>query len=161
MLIEMDFNSDEALYIQLRNQIILGIAKETLKDGDSLPSVRQMANELGVNMHTVNKAYALLRQDGYVKLDRRNGAVVSVSLENRAHHVENLHSDMEMIVAQAICKEVSLDEMQTLVRDMYAAFLAETAEEAAVAEELSELQQAIRRAEQQEQKTESEKEELK
>lgn len=157
MLIEMDFNSDEALYIQLRNQIILGIAKETLKDGESLPSVRQMANELGVNMHTVNKAYALLRQDGYVKLDRRNGAVVSVSLENRAHHVENLHSDMEMIVAQAICKEVSLDEMQTLVRDMYAAFLAETA----VAEELSELQQAIRRAEQQEQKAESEKEELK
>ena len=68
---------------------------------------------------------------------------------------------MEMIVAQAICKEVSLDEMQTLVRDMYAAFLAETAEEAAVAEELSELQQAIRRAEQQEQKAESEKEELK
>ena len=84
-----------------------------------------------------------------------------MSLENRAHHVENLHSDMEMIVAQAICKEVSLDEMQALVRDMYAAFLSETAEEVAVAEELSELQQAIRQVEQQRQKAESEREEQK
>lgn len=125
MLIEIDFNSDEALYIQLRNQIIMGIAKDMLKDGESLPSVRRMANELGVNMHTVNKAYALLRQDGYVKLDRRNGAVVSVSLENRSYHVETIHSDMQMIVAQAICKDISLTEMQELVRDMYTAFSSE------------------------------------
>lgn len=129
MVIEIDFNSDEALYIQLRNQIIMGIAKDILKDGESLPSVRRMANELGVNMHTVNKAYALLRQDGYVKLDRRNGAVVSVSLENRNYHVETIHSDMQMIVAQAICKNISLMEMQELVRDMYVAFSSEKAED--------------------------------
>ncbi|MBQ8148395.1 MAG: GntR family transcriptional regulator [Lachnospiraceae bacterium] len=124
MLIEIDFNSSEALYMQLRNQIILGIARDMLRDGDSLPSVRQLASELGVNMHTVNKAYALLRQDGYVKLDRRNGAVISVSLENRSYQVESIHSDMEMIVAQAICKDISLNEMQKLVQDMYDAFSA-------------------------------------
>lgn len=136
MVIEIDFNSDEALYIQLRNQIIMGIAKDMLKDGESLPSVRRLANELGVNMHTVNKAYALLRQDGYVKLDRRNGAVVSVSLENRNYHVETIHSDMQMIVAQAICKNISLIEMQELVRDMYVAFSSEkTEEESSTAEE--------------------------
>ena len=122
MLIEIDFNSDEALYIQLRNQVIMGIARDMLKDGESLPSVRQMASELGVNMHTVNKAYATLRQDGYVKLDRRNGAVVSVSLDNRSYQVESMSSDMQMIVAQAICKGISLDEMHELVREMYAAF---------------------------------------
>lgn len=136
MVIEIDFNSDEALYIQLRNQIIMGIAKDILKDGESLPSVRRLANELGVNMHTVNKAYALLRQDGYVKLDRRNGAVVSVSLENRNYHVETIHSDMQMIVAQAICKNISLIEMQELVRDMYVAFSSEkTEDESSTAEE--------------------------
>lgn len=129
MVIEIDFNSDEALYIQLRNQIIMGIAKDVLKEGESLPSVRRLANELGVNMHTVNKAYALLRQDGYVKLDRRNGAVVSVSLENRNYHVETIHSDMQMIVAQAICKNISLPEMQELVRDMYVAFSSGQAED--------------------------------
>lgn len=129
MFIEMDFNSDEALYMQLRNQIIMGIARDMLKDGESLPSVRQMASHLGVNMHTVNKAYALLRQDGYVKLDRRNGAVVSVNLENKSHHVESIHSDMEMIVAQAICKNITMEEMQDLVQEMYEAFLAEQKEE--------------------------------
>ena len=44
MLIEVDFNSDEALYIQLQNQIILGIAMDLIKEGDALPSVRQMAD---------------------------------------------------------------------------------------------------------------------
>ena len=114
----------------------MGIAKDMLKDGESLPSVRRLANELGVNMHTVNKAYALLRQDGYVKLDRRNGAVVSVSLENRNYHVETIHSDMQMIVAQAICKNISMIEMQELVRDMYVAFSSQkTEDESSTAEE--------------------------
>ena len=129
MLIEMDFNSNEALYIQLRNQVIIGIAKDMLKEGESLPSVRQMANELGVNMHTVNKAYASLRQDGYVKLDRRNGAVISVSLENRSGQVENIYSAMQMIVAQAICKNISLTELQEVVREMYLAFSPEMKED--------------------------------
>ena len=40
MLIEIDFNSEEAIYIQLRNQIIMGIATSKVHEGDSLPSVR-------------------------------------------------------------------------------------------------------------------------
>ena len=55
MTIEIDFNSDEALYIQLRNQIIYGIATQQYHEGDALPSVRQLADEIGINMHTVNK----------------------------------------------------------------------------------------------------------
>lgn len=122
MIIEIDFNSEEAIYMQLRNQVILAIAYERLHDGESLPSVRQLAEELGVNMHTVNKAYALLRQDGYLKLDRRNGAVISVNLHDKLEHVENINSAMQMIVAQAICKDVSLLEMQAIVREMYEQF---------------------------------------
>ena len=56
MILEIDFNSDEALYIQLRNQIIVGIATDRLREGDSLPSVRQLADNIGINMHTVNQA---------------------------------------------------------------------------------------------------------
>ena len=56
MLIEIDFNSEEAIYVQLRNQIIVAIATSQLKNGESLPSVRNMADDIGVNMHTVNKA---------------------------------------------------------------------------------------------------------
>ena len=63
MVIEIDFQSGEALYTQLMNQIILGIATSRLQEGDPLPSVRQLADTIGINMHTVNKAYSLLRQE--------------------------------------------------------------------------------------------------
>ena len=71
MVLTIDFESDEAIYIQLRNQIIIGIAAERFREGDSLPSVRQLADNIGINMHTVNKAYAVLKQEGFIKLDRR------------------------------------------------------------------------------------------
>lgn len=119
MLIKIDFDSSEAFYIQLYNQVIKEIALHHLQDGDSLPSVRMMAEELGVNMHTVNKAYALLREDGYVNLDRRNGAVIAVRIEDHSTHIQNMHENMEMIIAQAVCKNIALDEMQELVRRMY------------------------------------------
>ena len=70
MMIEIDFSSDEAIYIQLTNQIIMGIATDMIREGDTLPSVRRMADHIGINMHTVNKAYSVLRQEGFVKLDR-------------------------------------------------------------------------------------------
>ena len=78
MLIEVDFNSDEAIYVQLCNQIILGIATSVIREGDSLPSVRQLADMIGVNMHTVNKAYSVLKREGYISLDKRRGAVISL-----------------------------------------------------------------------------------
>ena len=80
MIIEIDFNSNEALYMQLRNQIIMGIATSQFHEGDSLPSVRQLADTIGINMHTVNKAYTVLKQEGYVKVDRRKGAVIALDL---------------------------------------------------------------------------------
>lgn len=122
MIIKIDFNSSEAIYMQLRNQIIIGIAQERIKDGDSLPSVRQLAEELGVNMHTVNKAYAILKNDGYLRLDRRRGAVVSVSTESRTEHIENMNMGMRMMVAEAICKDISLAEMHQFITDMYKEF---------------------------------------
>ena len=81
MFIEIDFNSDEAIYMQLRNQIIMGIATSRFQEGDMLPSVRQLADTIGINMHTVNKAYTVLKQEGYVKVDRRKGAMIAVDID--------------------------------------------------------------------------------
>ena len=122
MFIELDFNSNEAIYMQLRNQIILGIAQDKIKNGESLPSVRQLAEDIGVNMHTVNKAYALLRNDGYLKLDRRKEAVVCVTVESRKEQLEKVNLDMQMLVAEAICKDISLAEMHQIITDMYKEF---------------------------------------
>ena len=81
MLIEIDFNSEEALYVQLQNQIIMGIAMDLIKEGDALPSVRQLADTVGINMHTVNKAYTVLKQEGFIRLDRRKGAVIALDVD--------------------------------------------------------------------------------
>jgi DNA-binding transcriptional regulator YhcF (GntR family) len=120
MVIHIDFNSDEAIYIQLRNQIVLGIAKEEIVDGESLPSVRSLADELGVNMHTVNKAYAMLRQEGYLTMDRRRGAVVSIEVRNRP--TDDLETTMRMLVAEAICREMSREELSKIIDAMYRQF---------------------------------------
>ena len=119
MILEIDFNSDEAIYIKLRNKIVMGIACAEFTDGQSLPSVRQLAQILGVNMHTVNKAYAILREEGYLKLDRRKGAVISVETEEKQKELEYLSENLQMLVAQAICKGVSKDEMHQLIDYMY------------------------------------------
>ena len=119
MILEIDFNSDEAIYVQLRNQIIMGIACEEFTDGESLPFVRQLAKVLGVNMHTVNKAYAILREEGYLKLDRRKGAVISVETLEKQQELASIQDNLRMLVAEAVCKGVTEDEMNQLVHDMY------------------------------------------
>lgn len=119
MILEIDFNSDEAIYVQLRNQIVMGIACAEFTDGQSLPSVRQLAQILGVNMHTVNKAYAILREEGYLKLDRRKGAVVSVDANEKAKQLEELEESLQILVAQAICKGVTREELYQLIGHVY------------------------------------------
>ena len=89
MVIEIDFNSDEAIYVQLCNQIIMGIATSQLQEGENLPSVRQLADTIGINMHTVNKAYTVLRQEGFVNIDRRRGAVIAVDV-NKARALQEM-----------------------------------------------------------------------
>ena len=123
MIIQLDFDSPEAIYIQLRNQIVMLIVQSQLRDGDSLPSVRNMAVRLGVNMHTVNKAYAMLRQEGFLTLDRRNGAVISVRAEDKQREIGKINKNMQLLVAQAICKDVQKEEMLRLIEEMYDAFL--------------------------------------
>lgn len=118
MYISIDFNSDEALYLQLRNQIILAIVKAELQEGENLPSVREMAETVGINMHTVNKAYAILRQEGYLRLDRRHGAVVAVDMDQVKATLE-LADTLDLILAQAICKNVSRADVHELVDQIY------------------------------------------
>lgn len=121
MILEIDFNSEEALYIQLRNQIIIGIATERIREGDSLPSVRQLAEHIGINMHTVNKAYSVLKQEGFVKLDRRRGAVIALDAD-KLRTMQEMERDMSVILARGICKNVSREEVHALVDSIYDAF---------------------------------------
>jgi GntR family transcriptional regulator len=118
MIIEIDFNSDEAIYVQLCNQIILGIATSVYQEGDTLPSVRQMADTIGINMHTVNKAYAVLRQEGFIQLDRRRGAVIAVDMD-KLRAMEDMKMQMRLLLAQGRCKGITKDEVHTLIDDLF------------------------------------------
>ena len=118
MILEVDFNSEEALYIQLRNQIIVGIATNRLKEGESLPSVRQLAESIGINMHTVNKEYTVLKQEGFVKVDRRRGAVIAIDAD-RISDLEQMRESLRVILARASCRNISREEVHALIDEIY------------------------------------------
>ena len=118
MLIEIDFNSEEALYVQLQNQIIMGIAMDLIKEGDALPSVRQLADTVGINMHTVNKAYTVLKQEGFIRLDRRKGAVIALDVD-KAEALLKMRENLSILLAKGCCKKVARGEVHALVDDIF------------------------------------------
>lgn len=118
MIIQIDFNSDEAIYVQLCNQIILGIATSQFREGEQLPSVRQLADTIGINMHTVNKAYSILQQEGFVKIDRRRGAIIAIDI-NKLEALEEAHDMLGVVMARAMCRGVSREEIHSLVDEIY------------------------------------------
>lgn len=117
-MIKIDFQSDEALYIQLRNQIILGIATSTLREGDVLPSVRQLAEDIGINMHTVNKAYSVLRQEGFVTIDRRRGAIVSLDVD-KLQALDEMQKSLKVLLAKGRCKNITRQEIHDMVDEIF------------------------------------------
>ena len=121
MVLKIDFNSDEAIYIQLRNQIIIGIATEEIRNGDSLPSVRELANHIGINMHTVNKAYSVLKQEGFVKVDRRKGAVICIDID-KYEALQELKQEMRVLLAKAHCKNISRGEIHRIIDEIFDAY---------------------------------------
>ena len=117
MILKIDFESEEALYVQLCNQIIMGIATAEIREGDSLPSVRQMADTIGINMHTVNKAYTILKQDGFIQLGRR-GAVIAVDAD-KARDLVKMRERLRIILAKGCCKNISRQEVHALIDDIF------------------------------------------
>ena len=117
-LIHTDFNSDEAIYMQLRNQIILGIATSKIREGETLPSVRQLADIIGINMHTVNKAYAVLKQDGFVSIDRRKGAVICIDAD-KILALRELKDELRVALAKGWCKNISKEEIHALIDEIF------------------------------------------
>ena len=118
MYLEIDFNSDEAFYVLLYHQIIIGIATSRLQEGDTLPSVRQLADEVGINMHTVNKAYSLLKQEGYIRLDRRYGAVIAVDAD-KLKAMEDMKQGLLVLLAKGSCKNITREEVHQLIDEIY------------------------------------------
>ena len=120
MLLSLDFSSQTPIYQQIRNQIVLAVADGRLEPGQRIPSVRALADESGINMMTVNKAYQLLRQEGYLQIDRRSGARITVPASSQSSYqddteaaasatttITQLRPQLELLISEARLHGVS------------------------------------------------------
>ena len=118
MLLKFDFGSNVPIYMQLRNQVVIAIADGTLASGEQLPTIRALADESGINMMTVSKAYQLLKQEGYISTDRRSGAVVMPRTGEHKPSEETLNT-LRLCVSELRISGFSCDELLKLCQEMY------------------------------------------
>ena len=111
MLLKLDFSIDTPIYLQIRNQIVLGIANGSLKAGEKLPPIRTLASETGINTMTVNKAYQLLKQEGFIITDRRLGAIVNSERSPNATISLIEHKELRLLISEFYVNEISKEEL--------------------------------------------------
>ena len=115
MLVTVNLESEIPIYVQLKHQIVEGIASARLKPGESLPSVRQFAADLGINMHTVNKTYLLLKKEGYIVIHKRSGVLIAPQeLMKDKNHEARFETLLRPLIAEAVCKGVSREVVLSL-----------------------------------------------
>lgn len=117
MIVQVDFTSDKPLYTQLYDQFVMGMASDQLLPGEELPSVRRLAADIGINIHTVNKAYALLRDQGYIQMDRRSGARIRDSLPvitDPAAFAQRLSDQLRPLAAEAVCHGYDIEQFSQI-----------------------------------------------
>ena len=132
MLLSLDFSSQTPIYQQIRNQIVLAVADGRLEPGQRIPSVRALADESGINMMTVNKAYQLLRQEGYLQIDRRSGARITVPVSSQSSSQDiteaaasataamaQLRPQLELLISEARLHGVSEEMFLSTCRDFF------------------------------------------
>lgn len=119
MVIAINEYSDIPIYIQIRNQIVLGISDGRLSPGEQLPTVRGLAEEMGVNSMTVNKAYQMLKQEGYIYTDRRNGARVRERLEFSGELPTESKETLQRVISEAKVRGITKAEFFKICEEFF------------------------------------------
>lgn len=118
MLLNLDFSSSIPIYMQIRNYVVMAIANGEIANGEKLPPIRALADEIGVNMMTVSKAYQLLKREGYISTDRRNGATISYRTDKVAYSQESL-DELKLKIAELKLAGMSEVELINLCKKFY------------------------------------------
>lgn len=119
MILKLNFESEIPIYIQLRNQIVMAIAHGYLAQGEKLPTIRNLAEDLGINNMTVNKAYAMLKQEGFISIDRRHGAKVNPILTPDFEFKEKLEDDLTLVISEAEIRGMKKDEFMKICENIF------------------------------------------
>lgn len=122
MFIQIEPQSDVPIYEQVTRQIIEGIARGEIKPGDTLPSVRSLAADLGVNMHTVNKSYHELEAKGIIVIRPKSGAIIS-STEERAltpEQLQQIEKNLKPVVAEGMVLGATAEQIEHMMKKVFA-----------------------------------------
>ncbi|KAA1036602.1 GntR family transcriptional regulator [Macrococcus equipercicus] len=119
MYIELDDQSSTPIYLQLANQIIRGIANKELVPYEALPSGRMLAGDLGINMHTVNKAYHYLEDKRFIQVQPKSGAMIHPEAVRAASasEVQLLKERLQPIIDEARCLRLSKEAIYQLIKE--------------------------------------------
>ena len=117
MILNFDFHSDVPIFMQIRNQIVIGIAEGKLKPGEQLPTIRALADESGINMMTVSKAYQILKQEGDITADRRSGARVALKDDKAVN--EKTMQQLRLAISELRLSGMKEEEILSLVSGIY------------------------------------------
>ena len=112
MIITIHMTSEVPIYVQLRNQIVLGIGRGELKEGEALPTIRQLAEDAGINLMTVNN-------EGFIEIDRRHGAKVAPQEVKQGEFREKLASELELLTAESKIKGIGKEEFLRLCAEFF------------------------------------------
>ncbi|SCY00141.1 GntR family transcriptional regulator [Alkaliphilus peptidifermentans] len=121
MFLQIQFESEIPIYQQIKNQVIRGIAIGELQLGEDLPSVRQLASDIGINFHTVNKVYNQLKQEGWVVIHRKSGVMINPDLNvgKTQEYIESLDDLLKITTAEAFLRGLSKEEFIALIDKNY------------------------------------------
>lgn len=118
MFLQLDFSNDVPIYLQIRNQVVGGIASGELSEGESLPTIRGLADQAGINMMTVSKAYQLLKSEGYIETDRRHGAIVK-GMAGKHGLSKSSQMQLEVIASEAKLAGFSEEDFLEMCRKVF------------------------------------------
>src|SRR5699024_6425052 len=109
MFIQLDFESDLPIYEQLKNEIIIGIAKKQLLPGERLPSVRSLASGMCSNLHAFDKAYQEVKHDCDLLIHRQRGVGIRPDGQRKAHETykKTLHKTFRPMAADVLCRDIN------------------------------------------------------
>jgi GntR family transcriptional regulator len=118
MLLYIDENDNRPIYQQITGQIKEQVSCGILQPGTELPSVRDLAESLGINMHTVRSAYLRLQDDGIIKLRLGRRAVIA-RRQLRLHNAsmeDNIEVRLKEIVTDALLIGMSSEELRRIFK---------------------------------------------
>lgn len=118
MLIKLNLKSETPVYMQLRNEIIKGIATKEVNPGEQLPTVRDLAKQVGLNPMTVSKAYGILKDEGIVRSEGRKGVMVREDIVANELFLSRLNNDIELLVTESVVRGFNIDNIFEIIENM-------------------------------------------